>query len=158
MASSENARITTVRMRITALFAALMLALCAGMLAGCADNNAASSSSADAAATASADTQVKASVSIDTTSIQGEVRTIEVTVDAGGTVLDALEATGLELDVQDSQYGKFVNAIDGVATGDNGDMSGWLVAVNGQDLAVSADAQEVADGDAITWTYVTTFE
>ena len=147
---------TTLQTRLLAVLSALLLALCIGMLAGCGGSGGQSSSAA-AESSSSAD-QVHATVAVDFTEAEGKVETVEVAVDAGSSVLDATVAANFELDVQDSQYGKFVNAINGVATGDHGDMSGWLVAVNGEDLTVSADAQEVAEGDEIAWRYVTSFE
>ena len=160
---SENTRVST-QTRLAAMLAAVLLALCVGMLGGCGNNDAASSSAAQApassstaAASESAET-LHVTVSIDLTAADGKVETAEVSVPAGATVLEATQATSFELDVQDSQYGKYVNAINGVATGDHGDQSGWLVAVNGEDLMVSADAQEVADGDKVEWRYVTSFE
>jgi hypothetical protein len=155
---------TTMQNRLLAILAAAALVLGISMLGGCGNNNAASSSAAQAsassstAATSETSEQLSVTVSVDLTAADGKVETAEVSVPAGATVLEATEATSFELDVQDSQYGKFVNAINGVATGDHGDQSGWLVAVNGEDLAVSADAQEVKDGDKIEWRYVTTFE
>ena len=143
--------------RLLAFVAALLLAFSLCMLAGCGDGGSASSSAASDSASQAAE-QVNVKVSIDLTAADGKVETAEVSVPAGSTVLDATEATDFELDVQDSQYGKFVNAINGVATGDKGETSGWLVAVNGEDLAVSADQQEVAEGDEVAWRYVTSFE
>ena len=149
---------TTAQNRLLAILAAILLAFSIGTLAGCGNDNAASSSAQDASSSAAQAEQVNVTVSIDLTAADGKVETAEVSVPAGSTVLDATQATSFELDVQDSQYGKYVNAINGVATGDHGDQSGWLVAVNGEDLAVSADAQEVAEGDKVEWRYVTTFE
>ena len=155
--SSTNTH-SNVQTRVFAILAALALAFSIGTLAGCGNNDAASSSaSADSASTAAAE-QINVTVSVDFTAADGKVETAEVSVPAGSNVLEATQATAFQLDVQDSQYGKFVNAINGVATGDHGDQSGWLVAVNGEDLAVSADAQEVAEGDKIEWRYVTSFE
>lgn len=155
--SSTNTH-SNVQTRVLAILAALALAFSIGTLAGCGNNDAASSSaSADSASTAAAE-QINVTVSVDFTVADGKVETAEVSVPAGSNVLEATQATAFQLDVQDSQYGKFVNAINGVATGDHGDQSGWLVAVNGEDLAVSADAQEVAEGDKIEWRYVTSFE
>lgn len=155
--SSTNTH-SNVQTRMLAILAALALAFSIGTLAGCGNNDAASSSaSADSASTAAAE-QINVTVSVDFTAADGKVETAEASVPAGSNVLEATQATAFQLDVQDSQYGKFVNAINGVATGDHGDQSGWLVAVNGEDLAVSADAQEVAEGDKIEWRYVTSFE
>lgn len=155
--SSTNTH-SNVQTRVLAILAALALAFSIGTLAGCGNNDAASSSASADSASAAAAEQINVTVSVDFTVADGKVETAEVSVPAGSNVLEATQATAFQLDVQDSQYGKFVNAINGVATGDHGDQSGWLVAVNGEDLAVSADAQEVAEGDKIEWRYVTSFE
>ena len=149
---------TRIQNRLLATIAALLLALSVGMLAGCGNNNAASSAAQDSSSAAVQAEQVNVLVSVDLTAADGKVETVEASVPAGSSVLDATQATTFMLDVQDSQYGKYVNAINGVATGDHGEQSGWLVAVNGKDLAVSADAQEVVEGDKIEWRYVTSFE
>lgn len=74
-----------------------------------------------------------------------------VDVPADATVLDALEATGLQVDAQDSQYGMFVNAIDGLA-GEG--TKGWTYTLNGEQVQTSADKCTVADGDTVEWSYV----
>ena len=160
---SENTRITT-STRLFALIAALVLAFSVGTLTGCGDNSStASSSTATASQSASTSSssdaaQIAVTVSIDTTAAEGDVKNIEVKLDSDASVLDALETTELTLDVQDSSYGKYVNAIDGLAAGDKGDQSGWMYSVNGEMGAVSAGEQTVADGDTVTWQYVTSFE
>ena len=66
-------------------------------------------------------------------------------------MLDALEQTGLTLDVQDSQYGKFVNSINGLGTEGS---KGWIYTVNDEQIQVSADKQELKDGDKLVWSYI----
>ena len=101
------------------------------------------------------DQQIAVQVVVDSSAADGSVSydgTVELA--EGATVLDAIEATGLELDVQDSEYGAFVNAIGGLATGDAGDASGWGYDLNGEMVMESADVATVADGDVLTWTYL----
>lgn len=72
-------------------------------------------------------------------------------VPAGATVLDALKATGLEVDIQNSQYGPFVQAINGVA-GEG--MTGWTYKVNGAEVQATADSTVLSSGDSVEWNYV----
>lgn len=46
-----------------------------------------------------------------------EPKTIEVTVADGSTVLQATEAAGWDVQVENSDYGKFVTSINGIANG-----------------------------------------
>ena len=59
-----------------------------------------------------------------------EPKTIEVTVVDGSTVLQATEAAGWDVQVEDSDYGKFVTSINGIANGSEGEASGWVYTVN----------------------------
>lgn len=147
----------------------LTLALIVGALGGCTqtvettDTGSAAGSVAAAAPAGSAttgdaasdDQQIAVQVVVNSNAADGSVSydgTVELA--EGATVLDAIEATGLELDVQDSEYGAFVNAIGGLATGDAGDASGWGYDLNGEMVMESADVATVADGDVLTWTYL----
>lgn len=152
----SNASAINMQHRVFAVITAALLALSLGMLAGC-DNGGGASSSQSAASSQAAE-QISVKVTIDLTEADGKAETTEVSVPVGASVLEATQAIGLEMDIQDSDYGKYVNAINGVASGDYGATSGWLVALNGEDLAVSADNQEVSAGDEIIWRYVTKFE
>ena len=143
----------------------LALALAVGVLGGCTQTTASTDDGSAVAAPAgsastdvpavSDDAQISVQVVVDSSAADGSVSydgTVELA--EGATVLDAIEATGLELDVQDSDYGAFVNAIDGLATGDAGDSSGWGYDLNGEMVMESADVATVADGDVLTWTYL----
>ena len=129
-----------------------------GSAAGSAQGSAAvtvQTGSSQVTSAASDEQTVSVQVVVDSSAADGSISydaTIEV--EDGATVLDALEATGLALDVQDSEYGAFVNAIDGLATGDAGDASGWTYDINGEMVMDSADVATVADGDVVTWTYL----
>ena len=100
---------------------------------------------------------VSVSVTIDATAGEGESSTTEVDVPEGSTVYDALVATGADVNASDSDYGMYVQGIGGLAGGDFGDMSGWMFEVNGEMAEVGCSQLEVADGDVVTWTYVTEF-
>lgn len=144
----------------------LALALTVGALGGCTqttaatdDGSAAATATAGSAATeapaSSDDEQITVQVTVDSSAADGSVSYEgSVVLPKDATVLDAIEATGLELDVQDSEYGAFVNAIGGLATGDAGDASGWGYDLNGEMVMESADVATVSDGDVLTWTYL----
>ena len=147
---------------------ALTTALIAGALAGCTQTTttapdgsgagsaqAVATGSVAAGAATSDDAQIAVQVVVDSSAADGSVSfsdTVELAEDA--TVLDALKATGLEVEVQDSEYGAFVNAIGGLASFDFGDASGWGYDLNGEMVMDSADVATVSDGDVLTWTYL----
>ena len=146
---------------------ALVAALATGALGGCtqttADSGTGSAAGSAVAATGSAavetaasgDAQIAVRVVVDSSAADGSVTYSDtVELDEGATVLDALQATGLEVEVQDSEYGAFVNAIGGLASFDFGDASGWGYDLNGEMVMDSADVATVSDGDVLTWTYL----
>ena len=140
--------------RLAAGVAALALAL---TVAACGGTPAATGEGASADAGQEQQATVAVSVTIDATAGEGESSTVDVDVPEGSTVYDALVATGADVNASDSDYGMYVAGINGLAGGDFGDMSGWMFEVNGKMAEVGCSQLEVADGDAITWTYVTEF-
>ncbi|WP_304427213.1 DUF4430 domain-containing protein [uncultured Adlercreutzia sp.] len=82
-----------------------------------------------------------------------EGKTIEVTVPDGATVLDALEATGWEVQSEDSEYGVFVTSINGIANGSEGEASGWVYTVNNEQVMEGCDAKTLAAGDSVQWSF-----
>lgn len=100
---------------------------------------------------------IAVTVEIDATAGEGEATSAEVEVPEGATVYDALVATGVDVNASDSDYGMYVQGIDGLAGGDFGDMSGWMFEVNGEMAEVGCSQYELSDGDVVTWTYVTEF-
>ena len=76
-------------------------------------------------------------------------------------MLDALNALAeqedISVNITDSAYGSYVSGIGGLAERDHGDMSGWMYEVNGESPSDSAGDHVLADGDVVTWTYVTEF-
>lgn len=147
---AEKNLLTRLAAGVAALALALAVAACGGTPAATGD---------DATADAGQEQQatVAVSVTIDATAGEGESTTVDVDVPEGATVYDALVATGADVNASDSDYGMYVAGINGLAGGDFGDMSGWMFEVNGEMAEVGCSQLEVADGDVITWTYVTEF-
>lgn len=81
----------------------------------------------------------------------------EITAENGATACDVLKAAcekaGIELDVQDSQYGKYVNAVSGIGSGDCGGYSGWLYSVNGESPNTGIGEYVLNSGDKLTLSY-----
>lgn len=82
-----------------------------------------------------------------------EPKTIEVTVLEGATVLQATEATGWDVQVEDSDYGKFVTSLNGVANGSEGEASGWVYTVNDETVMEACDARQLHAGDSVQWSF-----
>lgn len=154
----------------------LIAALCCVSLAGCAQNSdSANTQASNPEATQNADNSNAApetqatkaeetAVTADedateitvTVKVTGEFEnttvdsTGEYTVSSESSALDALQATDLDVTLEDSQYGAYVTSIDGLtAEGSNG----WLYEVNGESPAVSAGDYKLTDGDTITWSF-----
>ncbi len=77
----------------------------------------------------------------------------EVSIPAEGTVYDALMATGWDVQAEDSDYGKYVTSINGIANGSEGEMSGWVFTVNNEQVMEGCDVCKLADGDTVEWTF-----
>lgn len=82
-----------------------------------------------------------------------EPKTIEVTVVDGSTVLQATEAAGWDVQVEDSDYGKFVTSINGIANGSEGEASGWVYTVNDETVMEACDVCQLAAGDSVQWSF-----
>jgi hypothetical protein len=155
--STAAAPVSTPR-RLAAFVGALALAGCLGA-AGCttASNDAAQTSGADTQATSEAAASISAQVTLTDAHDEDATEVIfdgEVTLDEGASVLDALEATGVEAEVVDSEYGPYVTSINGLENGAYGDSSGWTYTVNGEYGTTSADACILADGDEVAWSFL----
>lgn len=134
--------------RLAAGAAALALAV---TVAACGGTPAQDATTDDAAA------QIAVTVEIDATAGEGEKTSQDVALDEGATAYDALVAAADDVNASDSEYGMYVQGVNGLAAGDFGEMSGWLYAVNGEDAEVACSELQLADGDTVTWTYVTEF-
>lgn len=148
------------RKMFVALIAALAMVVSVSLCAcsPTSDQPAASSSSSSAAASSSASSSAAAvdqyAVTVTVTSPEGPDAidfSQQIPVAAGATVLDALEATELEVTIEEGPYGAFVAAIDNIA---NEGTSGWTYTVNGEQVQVSAGEAPVNAGDTIAWSYI----
>lgn len=148
--SNKNVTRRTFLSRVAAGLAAFVLAVTLAACGTTAATDASSEAATDEAALA-------VTVEIDATAGEGEQNSYDVSLDEGATAYDALVATGVDVNASDSEYGMYVEGIDGVAAGDFGDMSGWLYSVNDEEADVSCSEYQLEDGDVVTWTYVTEF-
>ena len=152
--SQNNARSAEKNLfaRIAACAASLVLALTVVACGG----TPAASDNADGTAQEQQAT-IEITVEIDATAGEGEKTTEEVELPEGATAYDALVAAADDVNASDSEYGMYVQGINGLAGGDFGDMSGWMFEVNGEMAEVAASEYELAAGDVVTWLYVTEF-
>ena len=164
---------SVVRQFWEAAFAAVVALALAVSLAGCAQQ-AASASSADSESAASSVAGASASASASSTS--GETEDIAEAVDVqlvvdgtqadkgviadamlalmpGATVYDALLASGLDIEVDQSSGSVFVTGIGGLGPDAGDENSAWLFEVNGEMAEVGADQYVLKNGDVITWTW-----
>lgn len=137
-----------------ALFASLALA-------GCGSNAPASSSAASpqgsssaAAASQQADQpgeliETKATI----TDADGNTTSYTVQIPAAdATALAVLEATDAEVATENSQYGTYITAINGITAEGN---SGWVYTVNGEQVMEAVDVCPVAAGDTVEFSFIT---
>ena len=82
-----------------------------------------------------------------------ESTTSLVQVPEDATVYDALMASGADVQVEDSEYGKFIVAINGLENGADGKASGWVYTVNDNDVNASCDKYILANDDVVTWKF-----
>ena len=104
-----------------------------------------------------AEPQIAVTVEIDATAGEGELTSHSVELDEGATAYDALVAAADDVNASETDYGMYVAGVNGLAGGDFGEMSGWMFEVNGEMAEVGCSQYELADGDVVTWTYVTEF-
>ncbi len=112
-----------------------------------------SSGGAAPASTSSAPSRIAVTVSVDSTLGGGSSTSASVSVPAGSSVLDALEAAGYSVSTQNTQYGIYITGIGGVEASSR-DRRGWVYAVNGVEPSYSAANYALSSGDTIAWTYV----
>lgn len=135
-----------------ALFASLALA-------GCGSNAPASSSAASTQGSSTAASQqvdqpgelieTKAMI----TDADGNTTSYTVQIPAAdATALAVLEATDAEVATENSQYGTYITAINGIAAEGN---SGWVYTVNGEQVMEAVDVCPVAAGDTVEFSFIT---
>ncbi|MEG0260136.1 MAG: DUF4430 domain-containing protein, partial [Lysinibacillus sp.] len=83
----------------------------------------------------------------------------QIEVKTGETALDVLKRAttlnGIALKVRDTNYGLYVEGINGLSEFDRGPLSGWMYRVNGVFPNMSAGYFTVKAGDRIEWLYTT---
>lgn len=138
-----------------ALFASLALAGCGSNApASSSAASAQGSSSAAAAASQQADQpgeliETKATI----TDADGNTTSYTVQIPAAdATALAVLEATDAEVATENSQYGTYITAINGIAAEGN---SGWVYTVNGEQVMEAVDVYPVAAGDTVEFSFIT---
>ncbi len=72
-------------------------------------------------------------------------------VPEGATVFDALVASGIEYSASDSEYGKFVESLGGLAGTSS---TAWVFTVNGEQVMEGCDSCVLSDGDVVEWSYI----
>lgn len=144
----------TLLTRLVGGLAACALAL---TVAACGGAPAAGGDAASGDATQEQQATIAVTVEIDATAGEGELTSAEVEVPEGASAYDALVATGADVNASESEYGMYVAGINGLAGGDFGEMSGWMLEVNDEMAEVAGSELEVQPGDVVTWLYVTEF-
>ncbi len=135
-----------------ALFASLALAGCGSNAP--ASSSAASTQGSSAAASQQADQpgeliETKATI----TDADGNTTSYTVQIPAAdATALAVLEATDAEVATENSQYGTYITAINGIAAESN---SGWVYTVNGEQVMEAVDVCPVAAGDTVEFSFIT---
>lgn len=81
-----------------------------------------------------------------------------VEIKEGGSVYDALKASGADIASRKSTHGLYVEGINGRFEFDEGPSSGWVYTVNEERPSVSCDEYEVEADDEIVWKYVISYE
>ena len=85
----------------------------------------------------------------------GTLASGNVNVKPGASVLDALRASGVSTNVQNTALGSYVAAIGGIAEKDHGARSGWVYTVDGASASTSAANYKLKGGESVVWKYVT---
>lgn len=112
-----------------------------------------SSSDAQEGATAAQEATIEATVIVAEDAEAGvDAQEVAVSVPEGATAYDALVESGIEIVASDSEYGKYIESVAGVA---GTSTSGWVYTVNGQEVTVGCDSYELAAGDVVEWSYIT---
>ena len=97
---------------------------------------------------------VSVRITIDGSAARSSAFTVDLQVQAGTSVYDALLASGVGVNARSTSFGMYVAAINGLAERDHGPQSGWVYSVNGVQPNYTSDAYELHDGDSVVWTYV----
>ncbi len=104
---------------------------------------------------ASQEATVTVSVTVSSSAVGGAVSgSARPTFSQGATAYDALCATGLSVNAEQTVYGVYVTAVGGLAQKEHGSTSGWMYSVNGKVPMTSCSSYVLRDGDNVQWYYV----
>ncbi len=137
-----------------ALFASLALAGCGSNAPASSSAASTQGSSSSAVASQQADQpgeliETKATI----TDADGNTTSYTVQIPAAdATALAVLEATDAEVTTENSQYGTYITAINGITAEGN---SGWVYTVNGEQIMEAVDVCPVATGDTVEFSFIT---
>lgn len=140
-----------------ALLASLLLAATLAMT-GCAQSASSGASSSQAGSSQSSAAQAAAQdinvtlVVLDPADEALKAADEGVVIEEGATVYDALEASTLDAQIEDSSYGKYLTSMAGTAAEGS---SGWVYTVNGEEVMESIDSCVLSDGDMVEFKYIT---
>ncbi len=140
-----------------ALLASLLLAATLAMT-GCAQGASSDASSSQAGSSQSSAAQAAAQdinvtlVVLDPADEALKAADEGVVIEEGATVYDALEASTLDAQIEDSSYGKYLTSMAGTAAEGS---SGWVYTVNGEEVMESIDSCVLSDGDTVEFKYIT---
>lgn len=140
-----------------ALLASLLLAATLAMT-GCAQSASSGVSSSQAGSSQSSAAQAAAQdinvtlVVLDPADEALKAADEGVVIEEGATVYDALEASTLDAQIEDSSYGKYLTSMAGTAAEGS---SGWVYTVNGEEVMESIDSCVLSDGDMVEFKYIT---
>lgn len=158
--------------RFVAVFAALLIAVSVAACGSTSSDTASDASSSeevveettdDTDSTDDADSSddeqaaVSVVVEIDASAAEGETLILGAELDEGATAYDALVEVADDVNASETDYGIYVQGINGLAEGDYGSMSGWLYSVNGETAEVGCSEYVLEDGDVVIWTYTTDY-
>lgn len=76
-----------------------------------------------------------------------------IAIEKGETALSLLQKTGLNVEAKSSEYGIYVEGIEGLYEFDEGSESGWMYSVNGVFPSYSADQYKLEANDDVVWVY-----
>jgi hypothetical protein len=84
--------------------------------------------------------------------VDQEPRTIETEIEAGASVLTALQSSQeIEVEVTEYDFGTLIESINQVKNGT--DDTYWIFSVNDQEATIGADQYMLEDGDVVTWEF-----
>lgn len=89
--------------------------------------------------------------------VEGFCNNKKITIKDGDTAYSVLKASGASVSAKNSEYGIYVEGINGRFEKDEGPTSGWMYSVNGSTPNKSAGDYKLKKGDKVKWYYVSDY-